>query len=33
MATDGKVDGDCVAVLRAGKEEVREIIGRFVEGV
>ena len=32
MATDGKVDGDCVAVLRAGKEEVREIIGRFVEG-
>lgn len=31
MAAEGKVDADCVAVLRANKEEAREIIGRFAE--
>lgn len=29
MASEGKVDADCVAALRANKDEAREIIGRF----
>ena len=31
MAAEGKVDADCVAVLRANKEEARQIIERFGE--
>ena len=31
MASEGKVDADCVATLRANKDEAREIIGRFGE--
>lgn len=31
MAAQGKVDADCVAALRASKDEAREIIGRFGE--
>lgn len=31
MAAEGKLDADCVAVLRANKEEARKIIERFGE--
>lgn len=33
MASEGKVDADCVAALRANKDEAREIIERFGEAV
>jgi HD-GYP domain-containing protein (c-di-GMP phosphodiesterase class II) len=31
MAAEGKIDADCVAVLRAREDEVRQIIERFKE--